>query len=87
MSSRSPSLLTIVRLCLVPETKPSSCGILWLSANTPSRMMDTLTGCPVSAFLLTMPTQSLFHVDGTVQSRCINFRVDGVDYNNIKNVL
>lgn len=39
-----PSPLIIVRLSPDPETKLSSCGILWPSASTLSKKTDTVTG-------------------------------------------
>jgi hypothetical protein len=44
MFSPSPSPLTTVKSSLDHETRPSSCGTLWLSASTPSKKMDTAIG-------------------------------------------
>jgi len=63
------SLLITDRLCLHPETRPSSCGTLLVFASTPFRKIPTRTGCPVSASLPMPRTQSLCHVDGTELSR------------------
>merc|ERR1712153_277682 len=57
------------KLSVDPETRPSSCGILWLSANTPSKKKVTLSGFLASGSLPTTRTPSLFLAAGTDTSR------------------
>merc|ERR1711881_523200 len=69
MCSVLPSLLTTGRLYLVRVTSLSSCGTHWGSASIPSMRRLTPSGCQMFDSLQTLPTQSLFLVDGTNLSR------------------
>merc|ERR1712129_82475 len=57
------------KLSVDPETRPSSCGILWLSANTPSKRRVTLNGFLALGSPPTTRTPSLFLAAGTDMSR------------------
>merc|ERR1711953_763345 len=60
MSSLSLSQLTIVKLCLLLATVPSSCGTLWVFASTPSKNKVTPNGYLASDSHHLPKTLSLF---------------------------
>ena len=67
--SPSPSPLTTVRSSPPPVIAPSSCGILWVFASTPSKNRVTPSGSPVSDSHHWPRTQLLSHLDGINWSR------------------